>query len=133
MRLWRRSFMWLLACSVAASVLYGTFFVPAPPPGPPYTTSCYDGDTCTLRGWTRPVRLARIDAPEMDGPCPSRAIAARDSLRAWVSRAQTVRVEPHGRGYYDRWIADLYLDGENAASRLLALGLVVRYGEDNCP
>ncbi len=65
-------------------------------------TSVHDGDTLRLADGTR-IRLAGIDANEMDGSChvtcaARSAVDARDNLRR-LALGKTVRVETTGKSY----------------------------------
>lgn len=64
----------------------------------------HDGDTLRVRGpdaRLRTVRLAGIDAPELDQPAGAQA---RDALRAWVL-GRAVRLDDRGVDRYGRWLA----------------------------
>ena len=97
-------------------------------------TEVYDGDTVTadvdlgFSVWIRGerLRLARIDAPEVRGDDKEAGFAARDFLRDLILDkpiiVQTIR---DGKGKYGRYIAELWLDGENINDRLVAEGHAV--------
>ena len=83
-------------------------------------TSCYDGDTCrTSRG--EKIRLACIDTPELRGkradPVPAKA--ARDYLRNLVV-GRNVGIRRITTDRYSRTVAELFVDGSNWASLLVA-------------
>ena len=94
----------------------------------------YDGDTVTadvdlgFSVWVRGerLRLARIDAPEVRGADKEAGFAARDFLRDKILNkpiiVQTIRDR---KGKYGRYIAELWLDGENVNDRLVAEGHAV--------
>lgn len=94
--------------------------------------ACYDGDTCTFSQWETPVRLARIDTPELAGSCPAAARAARDALLAYLSSAEKLRVDSLRTGHYGRIVAEVYADGANVSDWLLDTGLAVTYGAETC-
>lgn len=82
----------------------------------------HDGDTVRVRGAdarVQVVRLATIDAPELDQPD---GVAARDALRQRVL-GQTVWLEPRGRDRYGRTLAVLWLPQEGGVADV-ALGAV---------
>jgi micrococcal nuclease len=91
----------------------------------------YDGDTVTVdvdlgfSVWVRGerLRLARIDAPEVRGDEREAGLAARDFLRNLILNkpiiVQTIRDR---KGKFGRYIAELWLDGENVNDRLVAEG-----------
>ena len=90
----------------------------------------HDGDTlrATIDGRSEPVRLLGIDTPEIGDKarCPAeqaKAVAARDRLRALVAAAGDRRLCTAGRDRYDRVLASLLLDGQDASERLIAEGL----------
>lgn len=112
-----------------------------------------DGDTFEVRfktGETDTVRLIGVDTPEvadqyMDPPeynVPDTP-TGRDWLLKWGHRAsgfatdklagEQVRVvtdpESDSRGYYDRLLAYVYIDGENLGHELLERGLARVYSE----
>lgn len=81
-----------------------------------------DGDTLWVRpedgGRPRKLRLHGIDAPEL---CQAHGPAARDALRrqalGQAVQVQTLRVDDYGRP-----LARLYLQGQDAAARLVREG-----------
>ena len=86
-----------------------------------------DGDTVGLDldlgfyQWRlgRTYRLARIDAPEIrteGGP------AARDALAAILSGARAILATTSRADSFDRWIVELYADGESVSDALVAAG-----------
>lgn len=86
-----------------------------------------DGDTVGLDldlgfyQWRlgRTYRLARIDAPELrteGGP------AARDALMQMLSGAQSLLAATSKADSFDRWIVELYADGQNVSDALVAGG-----------
>lgn len=93
-------------------------------------SSCHDGDTCSFWGVGRTVRLARIQAPELEWPYTGPGIVARDSLNVWLLRAEVIELEVVDIGYYGRYIGELWADGENVSDRLVASGLAEWYREE---
>ncbi len=104
--------------------------------------SVFDADSLTVElslgrhlrdRW--PLRLARINAPEMRDPDPeqqARAYAARDYLRERLDTAlatgqsiiiRSVKLEKYGRA-----LAELYVDDVNINDELLQEGYAVIYG-----
>jgi micrococcal nuclease len=79
-----------------------------------------DGDTIIIGG--KPIRLAGIDAPELDHPYGVKAKWALVGL----CRGQTVRAELDGSSSYDRLVAICYLpDGRDLAAEMVRLGHAV--------
>jgi micrococcal nuclease len=97
-------------------------------------TELYDGDTVTadvdlgVSVWLRGerLRLARIDAPNVRGDEKESGLAAREFLRDLVlDRSLIVQTIRDGKGKFGRYIAELWLDGENVNDRLVAEGHAV--------
>ncbi len=103
--------------------------------------SVYDGDSLRIvidMGFKmyaeHPVRLARIDTPEMRSPDPelqAKATLARDYLRGRLEGAmsagadvvvRSVKLEKYGRA-----LCELYIDDKNINEEILELGLGVGY------
>lgn len=98
--------------------------------------SVYDADTVRvdvdlgMSIWLRnePLRLARINAPEVRGEEREAGVAAREYLREAVDGREVVIVtERDGKGKYGRYIAELWVkdsQGEwiNMNDRLVAAG-----------
>lgn len=85
-------------------------------------TYVYDGDTCTvdidlgLNTWIRgeKLRLHRINAPELRGPEREQGLLARDFLRSQIDGKQVyIQTIKDKRGKYGRYIAEIWLPGEN--------------------
>ena len=77
-----------------------------------------DGDTIKVRGLK--VRLAGINAPELDMPYGQKA--------KWemvnICKGKTVRVVPNGETSYDRIVATCYVDGDtDIGAELIKRGL----------
>jgi endonuclease YncB( thermonuclease family) len=98
-------------------------------------TNVHDGDTVTvvadLGFWiahTTPVRLARINAPELS---TTEGRAAQQALAAYVSARPgqwTVRTFRSGEDKYGRWLADVYgPDGACVNDWLVANGYAVPF------
>lgn len=98
----------------------------------------YDGDTITVTieqwppivGEEIGVRINGIDTPEIRGECKREkelARQAREFVLAQLAAAQTVELRNIDRGKYFRVVADVYVDGENLADRVLSAGLAYRY------
>ena len=99
---------------------------------------CFDGDTCTfnipnvhpLLGEKIPVRLARIDAPEVRTKCKAEkkeGYKARDALVERLRQAQVIDLREVEQGKYFRLVAEVIADGENMSDVLLARGLAWPY------
>ncbi len=120
--------MWRFGLVVSVVVLA------AAPAGafPAHVIRVIDGDT--FWAWIEPmpdlrvkraVRIAGIDAPELNGKCAAErelAIRARDRLRELLNGAVTVEDTRPGK-YAQRLIARVLVDGRDVAPRLLAEGL----------
>ncbi len=86
-----------------------------------------DGDTAGLDldlgfyQWRlgRTYRLARIDAPELRNEGGS---AARDALAVLLSGARTILASTARADSFDRWIVELYADGQSVSDALVAGG-----------
>lgn len=100
--------------------------------------SVYDGDTfrCDLAeypplvGQDIGIRVNGIDTPEMKDKRPevkALAIRARDYVRQWFAEAHTIELRNLRRGKYFRIVADVYVDGESLAERLIGLGYAHPY------
>lgn len=101
-----------------------------------YVTKVYDGDTITVDidlGFgiimkKQNIRLADINTPEIRGDERDQGIVSRDWLRdkifnKWIS-INTVKDKT---GKYGRYIAYIYLDGENLNETMLNEGLAEKY------
>lgn len=93
---------------------------------------CVDADTCYFSNLDRPVRLARIDAPEIGGPEDFLARSGRQVVEQKIRRAQALRIERVCLGKYGRIIAEVYVDGENLSTWLLRHGYADRYTGKVC-
>jgi micrococcal nuclease len=81
--------------------------------------SVYDGDTCRvdidlgLKTWVsdEPVRLYRINAPELRGDEREQGLLARDFLRALIEgREVFIETVKDQREKYGRYLADIWLE-----------------------
>ena len=75
-------------------------------------TSVHDGDTVRVtdeQGAKRRIRLAYIDAPELD---QAHGIASRDALRRLIDQ-QTVQLTIHDTDRYQRQVATITLNGQD--------------------
>lgn len=104
---------------------------------------CHDGDTCRFVGVERPVRLARVDAAELDGPCPRLAYAQRGLLLQLLQASRETTLEIRNVDPYNRYVAEIwvwpsatqsqelerFLHGEllNVSTYLIQSGQVQRY------
>ena len=97
----------------------------------------HDGDT--VRCGRERIRLANIDAPELQGSprCDPRQLRggnnpswcdhrlgerSRDALRAFLRRG-AVRIERQGQDRYGRTLAALTVNGQDAGRYLIGMGL----------
>jgi len=91
------------------------------PPGP--RDNCVvDGDTFWLNG--EKVRIADIDAPEINGKCPYErqlAIKSRDRLAQLMDRSATLQRQ--GEDRYGRTLATVYRNGRSLGEQLVNEGL----------
>ncbi|MFZ5749654.1 MAG: thermonuclease family protein [Pseudomonadota bacterium] len=97
---------------VASAVLEGAIL----------TGKCWviDGDTITIQG--RKIRLAGIDAPELDHPFGR--VAKATLMR--LCRGQDVRAEFSGALSYERGVATCFLpDGRDLSAEMVKAGLAL--------
>ena len=94
--------------------------------------TAHDGDTFTIG--TERVRLAGIDAPELDQTCRDgeREVAcgrlAREELAGFLA-GDAVRCEPEGRDRYGRLLARCRVDGHDLGRAMVAAGWALAYGD----
>ena len=102
------------------------FFTTAIPAAafPARVVSCHDGDTCRLETAQRvvKVRLAEIDAPEIDQPYGTEA---RDVLCRMVC-GREVDVEPRGTSY-DRVVGLIRVGGLDTSEAMVRAGAAWDY------
>lgn len=79
-----------------------------------------DGDTFALNGMK--VRLSGLDAPELGTPGGSEAA---QHLAAMLQEGQ-VTIVPRSRDIYGRTVADVFMNGQNLAERMIAEGFARR-------
>ena len=95
--------------------------------------SVYDADTfrVDISGWpsivgeNMPVRVLGVDAPEIRGKCPqekTQARAAKAFTLQALEAAEVVELRNLKRGKYFRFLADVYIHGENLAAMLIEQG-----------
>jgi endonuclease YncB( thermonuclease family) len=90
-----------------------------------------DGDTIEIAGQS--LRLAGLDAPELDQTCQRGALTyrcgetARDALRA-LARADAFTCRIDGRDRYGRGLARCEAGGVDIGGSLVSRGLAVAYG-----
>lgn len=87
----------------------------------------YDGDSvemiCGAKVTT--ARLIGLDTPELEARCASEkvaATAAKRALAAMVQAAAKVEIEIEAHDKYGRDLIRLWLDGEDAAERMIEAG-----------
>ena len=89
-----------------------------------------DGDTVWFKGMKRSTRLARVDAPEFDSPCPQKkklAHKAKYFVRDFITKARKVEMLYIRNCYYGRYLAEVWCDGENLSDLLLENNLAIPY------
>ena len=89
-----------------------------------HVASCHDGDTCrvvTGQGALK-VRLAEIDAPEIDQPY---GVEARDVLCSMIC-GRVIDVEPRGTSY-DRVVGLIRLGGLDTSEAMVRAGAAWDY------
>ncbi len=79
-----------------------------------------DGDTFAFNGMK--VRLSGLDAPELGTPGGSEAA---QHLAAILQEGQ-VTIVPRSRDIYGRTVADVFMNGQNLADRMIAEGFARR-------
>ncbi len=103
-----------------------------------HINSVYDGDTCRidvdlgLHTWIRdePVRLRRINAPEVRGAERPRGLEARDFLRELIlGKDVLIETFKDKKGKYGRYLVEIWLeqDGEyrNVNDMMVVAGFAV--------
>jgi len=100
--------------------------IAAAPPAAPLRGRAWviDGDTMVIEG--RKIRLAGIDAPELDHPYGKNAKFAMMAL----CKGQIVTVHFDGANSHDRSVATCYLpDGRDLSAELVKLGLAIDWSK----
>lgn len=98
----------------------------------------YDGDTFFINidktldvfGKNLGIRIKGVDTPEIRGKCSQekfKAILAKEYLKQSLEKANCIILKNLERGKYFRVLADLYINGENIADKLLEQNLAVKY------
>lgn len=120
---------WLIALAILP--------FPAHPQGDCFYTyraqvvSVYDADTITVNvdlgfnTWrhNERIRLARIDAPEVTGTEKVFGIPAREYLKSLIhNKTITIKTVKDKKGKFGRYIAEIYLGGENINDLLVFKG-----------
>lgn len=101
-------------------------------------TSIYDGDTFRvnikdypdLLGYRIGIRVNGIDTPEMRGKCQQEKDLARKAKQITVAALRAgkkIELRNMKRGKYFRIVADVYIDNESLASKLINSQLAVSY------
>jgi micrococcal nuclease len=101
-------------------------------PTPPLGAGCrigyvYDGDSVELicGKEVTTARLIGLDTPELEARCEAEktaALSAKRALAAMVAEAARVEVEIEGHDKYGRDLVRLWLDGKDAAERMIDAG-----------
>lgn len=100
--------------------------------------SCFDADTCTVNiqnlpdvfGRKLPVRLAGIDAPEINGQCEeekAKALAAKTYLNSRLKHAKVLAFKDATRDKYFRLDVVIIADGKNVNQELVEMGFARPY------
>ena len=81
------------------------------------------------------VRLARIDAPEMDSEVAyqvRQAKSARSKAKKFCPKGQivTLQTSKEKRDRYARYIGEVICKGQNLSDYLINLGVVKKWGKD---
>lgn len=97
----------------------------------------YDGDTVTLdidlgfETWlnNQTIRLYGIDTPEIRGDERQEGLKSRDYVRDRLENANNIILKTYKdkKGKYGRWLAEIFVDGENLNHTLVGLGLATKY------
>ena len=110
-------------------VTFAPRYVPKPAPMPPQATivgSCFDIDGDSIMIGNAAIRLAGIDAPELDQPYGQKAKWALLAL----TKGQVIRAELDGSVSYDRTVARCYLpDGRDLALEMVKMGMALDWGK----
>jgi endonuclease YncB( thermonuclease family) len=121
---------WLVAAALLGGLVLGAVLIGGPErlAG---RARVVDGDTIALDG--RRIRLAGIDAPELDQTCgsPERGYpcgeVARDALRRLVEAGE-LACRVSGRDRYGRDVAACEVGGADIGRTLVQRGLALAYG-----
>lgn len=98
----------------------------------------YDGDTFFINidntldvfGKRISIRIKGVDTPEIKGKCSQekfKAILAKEYLKESLDKANCIILKNLERGKYFRVLADVYINGDNMADKLLDQNLAVKY------
>ena len=102
--------------------------------------SVYDGDTFTAEvdlGFniviTEKFRLIGINAPEMKGEFKADGKLARDFLRKMMDTESDIiiRTKKDKKEKYGRYLAEIFIDGENINQLLITEGYVIPFMVEN--
>lgn len=93
-------------------------------------TNVIDGDTILVNGKNK-VRLLDIDAPEIkqksfDG------VQIGALSKAWLEKRilnKRIKLTLHGKGFYRRWLGEVYIAGENINAKIINAGFALSYGD----
>lgn len=86
-----------------------------------------DGDTLEVVSTGERIRLSNIDAPELTGPCPTKALQAQRVAQDMVN-THTVTISRQGVDKYGRTLAAVAVDGKDLGDWLVSSGLAKRWG-----
>lgn len=123
--------LFILPANTYAKKQYGTATVSK-------VTSIYDADTfrVNIEGWPAiigehvPVRVKGVDAPEIRGKCKIEKHLARVAKQFTVEQLRTakeIRLTNIERGKYFRLLADVEIDGQLLADKLIKAEIARTY------
>ena len=101
-----------------------------------FVTDVYDGDTITvdidlgfrvhMQGIK--VRLLGIDAPELRGSTLEKGRESRNRLKEMIlSKNVLLKTVKDKKGKYGRWLATIYLNGQDINQRMIQEGFAKEY------
>jgi len=91
-----------------------------------------DGDTIHIGA--EKIRILDLDTPEMRGKCDAeRRLARLAKKRLQELLTLPYRIERHGKGYYGRTLAHIWVDGEKVSDTLIREGYGRPYGRGRKP
>lgn len=120
-----KSYLWILL--IITSVIVLSCYVISSEKESASVEYVYDGDTFFINAskGDDKFRLARIDAPELDGSERLEGLESRDALRRLI-QGKEIQYVNKGRGYYGRIIAEVYVnDTTNVSDWLVRNGYAV--------
>ena len=104
-----KDYFWLIALGISIVLFY--YQITSNNKNSAYVEYVYDGDTFFIdadKGSDK-FRLARIDAPELNGRTRIDGLKSRWALADLIENKNIEYID-QGRGYYGRIIAEVYVD-----------------------